>query len=112
MLELAVASDDRALAIGFDRLPAAHPLAQRARQLPAEIAQACLKRHQVGLVAAGIGIVDDGERGTDQQRLRPARPAFVPDLFDGELRLPDVVAAHVAASSTTGLRSTPIFSTS
>ena len=45
---------------------AAQPLAQRSGQLPAEIAQIRLKRHQVRLIAAGMGIVDDGERGADQ----------------------------------------------
>jgi len=66
MLEFAVTADDRALAIGFDGVLAAQPLAQRSGQLPAEIAQVSLKRHQVRLIAAGMGIVDDGERGADQ----------------------------------------------
>jgi hypothetical protein len=35
-------------------------------QLPAEIAQVSLKRHQVRLIATGMGIFDDGERGADQ----------------------------------------------
>jgi hypothetical protein len=38
----------------------------RSRQLAAEIAQAGLKRHQVRLITAGMGIADDGERGADQ----------------------------------------------
>ena len=66
MLEFAVAADDRTLTVGFDGVLAAQPLAQRFGQLPAEIAQISLKRHQVRLIAAGIGVVDDGERGADQ----------------------------------------------
>ena len=66
MLEFAVTADDRALATGFDGVLAAQPLAQRSGQLPAEIAQVSLKRHQVRLIATGMGIVDDGERGADQ----------------------------------------------
>src|SRR6478672_394807 len=117
VLELAVLADDDALAIGFDLRGAAELRDQPRCELAPELAQGCLKRHQIRLIAAREGIADHRNGGPDQQRLLPPGTALVPDGLDAERGLADVMG-HVLgqhalyASSTTGLRSTPIFSIS
>src|SRR3954470_7964068 len=52
VLELAVLAEDDALAIGFDLRGAAELRDQPRRELAPELAQGCLKRHQVRFEAA------------------------------------------------------------
>src|SRR5438128_217548 len=60
VLELAVFADDDALAVGFDMRGAPQLRDQARRELAPELAQGCLKRHQVRLVASSKRIADHG----------------------------------------------------
>src|SRR3982751_7028678 len=91
VLELAILADDDALAIGFDLRGTAELRDQPCRELAPELAQGCLKWHQVGFEAARKRIADDRDGRSDQQRLLQAGAALVPDRLDAERGLADVM---------------------
>src|SRR4051812_22399609 len=68
VLDLAVLADDDALAISLDLRGAAELRDQLCRELTPELAQGCLKRHQIRFEAAREGIADHRNGRSDQQR--------------------------------------------
>src|SRR5438105_6807382 len=115
VLELAVFADDDALAVGFDMRCSPKLRDQARREFAPKLAQGSLKRHQVRLVASRERIADHGNDRSDEQGLPQPGAALMPDRLNTERGLPNVITGchpRSYASSTTGLRSTPMFSIS
>jgi hypothetical protein len=84
VLEFAVSSDDRSLAVALDLIGTAERVDEPTGEQSAEGLELGHGGRQIGLVATRERVADEGHGGATPQRRRRSRTTLVADLFEDQ----------------------------